>query len=165
MSVFNPFSGTGKIANYIKWNQFRGLSWSKIKARALSKFGSRWKSLISSTIDRAILGSRAALAFNASGPTRDVASLKVPGNQRASTIRIQGRVKNSRFSMYSTPKGRNSRAFTIDLPKKTTKRQIQRSIREQILNAFFAQYDIQQKYKPDFRKRFGSLDIIDIEGL
>jgi hypothetical protein len=33
------------------------------------------------------------------------------------------------------------------------------------LEAFFEHYEIAQKYKPDFRKRFGDIDIIDIEGV
>jgi len=163
--IFNPFSGLGKISSYIRWNRFRGIQRSVIKSKAIRKFGNRWGKRIEESLSEELLTERVAQAYRQSGLGRNLETLVLPlGQNKSDTLRISGQLKNSRFRAFGS-KTSNTRAFVIDVKRKMTKRQIQRSIREQILDAFFTHYDIALKYKADFRKRFGDIDVIDIEGI
>jgi hypothetical protein len=164
-NVFNPFSGLGKIEKYIKWAFFRNIPIPGIVKAAIAKFGNRWGKNVRQAVSNQSEMRRAAGALKRSGPNKSLQSIVLPlGKNQSNTVRISGQVKNSKFRTFGAKHG-GSRSFVIDVPRDLTKRQMQRSIREQILEAFFEHYEIAQKYKPDFRRRFGDIDIIDIEGV
>ncbi len=164
-SSFNPFAGLGRIGSYIRWNRFRGKSYAQINALLNKKYGSRFLSARQSAIAEEKQTEGTATALNRSGPNRELASLTLPGGKNKSgTLRVVGRVTNSKFRGFGG-KLSNERAFVFDVPRMGTKRQLRTTLRERILDAFFSHYDISNKYRNDFRKRFGNVDILDIEGV
>ena len=162
---FNPFSGLGKIESYIRWNRFRGTSFEKIAKASAIKFGSRFGKTIRDKIANQKLTERAAQSLRQSGPSKEIESITLPlGGNKSKNIRITARVQNPQFKGFG-PSGNSQRAMTFDLPRRGTKRQLATTLRDKILEAFFSHYDIGNKYLPDFRKRFGDVDILEIEGV
>lgn len=164
-SEFNPFSGLGKIESYIRWNRMRNISYSKVLSKSLNKFGKEFRNVINAKISETRLKERAAQALRQSGATRQISDVTLPlGKNSSNILRVTARVSNSKFKTFGTSVS-STREITMDVPRKGTKRQLAISLRERILDAFFEHYEINNRYRPDFRKKFGDVDIVELEGV